>query len=68
LTNLSVADFAGPTNRFAARVTSIGANNAASGKYAANAPPVLVPTPTAAIGGIALLALVVGGRMRQRAC
>lgn len=53
-TNISVADFVG--GRMAARVTSIG-DTGDSGKYAAWVPdnPPVVPTPSAALGGLALL-------------
>ncbi len=56
LTNLTTSDFT--ESRFAARVTSIGTSGD-SGKYAgfAEQPPV-VPTPSAALGGLALAGLI----------
>jgi hypothetical protein len=60
LTNLSVADFGSLTNRFAARVTSVGSDHQDSGKYAGfldlktSNLVTAVPTPTAAMGGLAL--------------
>jgi hypothetical protein len=59
LTNLTVADFGSLTNRFAARVTSVGSDDRDSGKYAGflnpgNSDLTAVPTPTAAMGGLAL--------------
>jgi hypothetical protein len=63
LTNLTVADF--EQSRFAARVTSIGEDNEGSGKYAGiGETPPIVPTPTAAMGGLALLGAL--ALMRRR--
>ena len=64
LTNLTAADFGSVGNRFAARVTSIGSSSSgASGKYAGYGDfdpdtVTVVPTPTAAMGGLALLGLL----------
>ncbi len=61
LTNITTADFL--ASRFAARVMSIGDNDE-SGKYAGliEQPPV-IPTPSAALGGLALAGM---GILRRR--
>ena len=70
LTNVTAADFSSSGNRFAARVTSIGPDNQASGKYAGypgvnpGPGPNPVPLPTAAGSGLALIAALAIRRKR----